>query len=72
MEKLYEEFLHDEAIYVAEGTWDRFPQGSRLFVGKYHDMLTGGMCLRASILIPRIREPLHRESYEKGHLLHLP
>lgn len=33
IEKLYEEFLRDEAIYVAEGTWDRFPQGSRLFVG---------------------------------------
>ena len=33
-ERLFEEFLHDEAIYVAEGTWDRFPQGSRLFVGK--------------------------------------
>ena len=36
IEKLYEEFLHDEAIYVAEGTWDRFPQGSRLFVGMYY------------------------------------
>ena len=35
VEKLYEEFLRDEAIYVAEGTWDRFPQGSRLFVGAY-------------------------------------
>lgn len=33
-ERLFEEFLHDEAIYVSEGTWDRFPQGSRLFVGK--------------------------------------
>ena len=33
VEKLYEEFLRDEAIYVAEGTWDRFPQGSRLFIG---------------------------------------
>lgn len=34
VERLYEEFLRDEAIYVSEGTWDRFPQGSRLFVGK--------------------------------------
>ncbi|KAL6721084.1 nuclear polyadenylated RNA-binding protein 3 [Lecanora helva] len=33
VEKLYEEFLREEAIYVAEGTWDRFPQGSRLFIG---------------------------------------
>jgi len=34
IEKLYEQFLQDEAIYVSEGTWDRFPQGSRLFVGE--------------------------------------
>lgn len=36
IERLYEEFLRDEAIYVAEGTWDRFPQGSRLFVGSFY------------------------------------
>ena len=70
VEKLYEEFLHDEAIYVAEGTWDRFPQGSRLFVGKYRHTLTGGIC--TNILIPRTREPVHGESNEKGHFLHLP
>ena len=35
VERVYEEFLREEAIYVAEGTWDRFPQGSRLFVGMY-------------------------------------
>ena len=35
VEKVYEEFLREEAVYVAEGTWDRFPQGSRLFVGPY-------------------------------------
>lgn len=29
----YTEFLRDEAVYVTEGLWDRFPQGSRLFVG---------------------------------------
>ena len=29
----YDQFLHDERIYVTEGTWDRFPPGSRLFVG---------------------------------------
>ncbi len=33
IERSYEQFLQDEAIYVSEGTWDRFPQGSRLFVG---------------------------------------
>ena len=30
----YQRFLLEEASYVAEGTWDRFPQGSRLFVGR--------------------------------------
>lgn len=34
-ERSYDQFLQDEAIYVSEGTWDRFPQGSRLFVGKF-------------------------------------
>ena len=34
IERQYEDFLHDEEIYVSEGTWDRFPQGSRLFVGE--------------------------------------
>lgn len=34
VEKKYAEFLHDEAVYVAEGLWDRFPQGSRLFIGR--------------------------------------
>lgn len=34
VQKKYDEFLHDERIYVTEGLWDRFPIGSRLFVGK--------------------------------------
>ncbi|KAL8743672.1 MAG: hypothetical protein Q9190_004000 [Brigantiaea leucoxantha] len=34
VEKLYIDFLNEEAVYVAEGQWDRFPPGSRLFVGK--------------------------------------
>ena len=33
-ENKYETFLKEEAIYVSEGLWDRFPQGSRLFVGE--------------------------------------
>ena len=32
-DQAYQDFLRDEAIYVSEGTWDRFPQGSRLFIG---------------------------------------
>lgn len=34
VQKKYDEFLHDERIYVTEGLWDRFPMGSRLFVGQ--------------------------------------
>ena len=30
----YDQFLRDERIHVAEGAWDRFPPGSRLFVGE--------------------------------------
>ena len=34
LEKFYDDFQREEAIYVAEGVWDRFPPGSRLFVGR--------------------------------------
>ena len=40
-DRAYEDFLRDEAIYVAEGTWDRFPQGSRLFVGRSNGRRNG-------------------------------
>lgn len=33
IQKLYDAFLADERMYVAEGLWDRFPTGSRLFIG---------------------------------------
>ncbi|OJJ39095.1 hypothetical protein ASPWEDRAFT_49159 [Aspergillus wentii DTO 134E9] len=33
VQKKYDDFLHNERIYVTEGLWDRFPPGSRLFVG---------------------------------------
>jgi hypothetical protein len=35
VQKIYDEFLREERIYVTEGLWDRFPHGSRLFVGEY-------------------------------------
>ena len=35
VQRKYDEFLHDERIYVTEGLWDRFPYGSRLFVGQH-------------------------------------
>lgn len=33
IQRKYDDFLHEERIYVTEGVWDRFPPGSRLFVG---------------------------------------
>ena len=30
----YNQFLRDEEEYTKEGTWDKFPQGSRLFIGE--------------------------------------
>ena len=38
VQKKYDEFLHDERIYVTEGLWDRFPMGSRLFVGQFYHL----------------------------------
>ena len=38
---IYDRFLEDEAVYTAEGTWDKFPQGSRLFVGRYRSQTPG-------------------------------
>lgn len=32
-QSLYDQFLDAERRYVTEGIWDKFPQGSRLFVG---------------------------------------
>jgi len=34
IQKKYDDFLRDERVYVTEGLWDRFPPGSRLFIGK--------------------------------------
>ena len=34
LERKYEEFLTQERVFVSEGVWDKFPHGSRLFIGK--------------------------------------
>lgn len=34
IQKKYDAFLEDERKNVLEGAWDKFPYGSRLFVGK--------------------------------------
>ena len=67
VEKLYEEFLRDEAVYVAEGTWDRFPQGSRLFIGTLSIQLTASWYTH-----PSIRQPIHRKGHQARHLLRIP
>jgi len=33
LQKQYEAFLADERQNVSDGVWDRFPEGSRLFIG---------------------------------------
>jgi nuclear polyadenylated RNA-binding protein 3 len=34
-EEEYSQFLNDERDYVTQGQWDRFPSGSRLFIGAH-------------------------------------
>ncbi|KAG4434944.1 hypothetical protein IFR05_009585 [Cadophora sp. M221] len=33
VQKVYDQFLENERMYVTEGLWDRFPLNSRLFIG---------------------------------------
>ncbi|KAI4129307.1 MAG: hypothetical protein LQ347_003840 [Umbilicaria vellea] len=40
VQKKYDEFLHDERVFVTEGLWDRFPPGSRLFIGNAFGTMT--------------------------------
>ena len=35
LQKVYDDFLHEERAYVSEGQWDRFPPNSRLFIGRF-------------------------------------
>jgi hypothetical protein len=61
----YAEFLRDEAVYVTEGLWDRFPQGSRLFVGMVSRLFNE----RATHADPHARQSLHRKGYQARSLL---
>ena len=56
VELQYEEYLHDEEVYVSEGTWDRFPQGSRLFVGEFRAIFNAYQQIHTDIWD---RQPLH-------------
>lgn len=41
VQKIYDQFIDNERMYVTEGLWDRFPVGSRLFIGMFivHEIL---------------------------------
>lgn len=38
-EEAYDRFLSDERDYVTQGQWDRFPAGSRLFIGAHPEFM---------------------------------
>jgi hypothetical protein len=67
VQQLYDQFLDDEAVYTAEGTWDKFPQGSRLFVGMCSSPLRSAYCLLTWVF----RQPPYRDRHEAGHFPHI-
>jgi hypothetical protein len=56
VQKLYDEFLADERMYVTEGLWDRFPIGSRLFIGKQTNLFAANKNLQVKQAIYRVRK----------------
>jgi hypothetical protein len=40
VQRLYDTFLEEERKNVTEGTWEKFPVGSRLFVGQYRSRIS--------------------------------
>lgn len=73
VQRKYDDFLHQERIYVTEGLWDRFPSGSRLFVGKFCRSHVRGKhaCLESNFCVLFSRQPSHRTSYQAGSVPHL-
>lgn len=65
VQKLYDKFLADERMYVSEGLWDRFPAGSRLFIGMIYDYST------FIISLTTYRQFTNREGNEARYILHL-
>jgi hypothetical protein len=33
-QRKWDQFIADERQYMSEAKWDRFPEGSRIFIGK--------------------------------------
>jgi len=52
----WETFLSDEKRYTSEAKWERFPEGSRIFIGKF-------LLLASSVLCPGPRLMFHREPF---------
>jgi len=63
VQKKYDDFLIEERMYVTEGQWDRFPVGSRLFIGKQKFLGFISICLTLAN-----RQSSFRESYETRYL----
>lgn len=51
-DRQYDEFIREERINVAEGNWDKFPDGSRLFIGMSNRL----------VLVLQLLIKLHRQS----------
>ena len=76
VQRKYDDFLHNERIYVTEGLWDRFPMGSRLFVGQFFSFCLLTSVVKQSNLCVCVcslcRQPSNRASYQAGSIPHLP
>lgn len=67
VQRKYDEFLHEERIYVTEGLWDRFPPGSRLFVGPSSHSLSPPI-----LYLTCCRQSPNRAGHQEGPISHIP
>ena len=68
VQKKYDDFLSDERVYVTEGLWDRFPSGSRLFIGA---SMIHTRIVTARSLLTRFKGNLPTEKVTKRDLFHI-
>ncbi|KAI4189700.1 MAG: hypothetical protein LQ348_003763 [Seirophora lacunosa] len=76
LERSYDDFVSEEAKYVAEGVWDRFPPGSRLFVGNlYSEKILRSRSLRKTLatlptpLLATINVPVTGEDQDLRNMI---
>ena len=67
IQRKYDDFLSDERVYVTEGLWDRFPAGSRLFIGT--SMASGNVMTTRKLT--RSEGNLPTEKVTKRDLFHI-